>query len=92
MEQRQPRFVHGQEVTVRAGISQILPGREGSRLFAAADAESVMGKTGVVEFGAFPLVPVDQDGQDTEYGSFAYVVAIGHSRWLIVEDWLEAVQ
>ena len=92
MEQRQPRFVHGQEVKVRAGISQILPGREGSKLFAAGDAESVMGKTGVVEFGAFPLVPIDQDSQDATYGRFAYVVAIGHSRWLIYEDWLEAVQ
>ena len=92
MEQRQPRFVHDQEVTVRAGISQILPGKEGSRLFAAGDAESVMGKTGVVEFGAFPLVSANQDSQDAAYGSFAYVVAIDHSRWLIYEDWLEARQ
>ena len=92
MEQRQPRFVHDQEVTVRAGISQILPGREGSTLFTARDAEGVLGKTGVVEFGAFPLVSVNQDGQDATYGSFAYVVEIDNSRWLIYEDWLEARQ
>ena len=92
MEQRQPRFVHGQEVTVRAGISQILPGKEGSRLFVAGDAESVMGKTGVVEFGAFPLFSVNQDDWDAGYGSFAYVVAIDNGRWLIYEDWLEAKQ
>ena len=92
MEQRRPRFVHDQEVTVRAGISQILPGKEGSTLFTAGDAEGVMGKTGVVEFGVFPLVSVNRDGQDAAYGRFAYVVAIEHSRWLIYEDWLEAKQ